>query len=212
MIRESVVVLDFETSGLSPGFGDRPIEIGALKIVKGRVVDQFQSLMNPGFKVNGFIQGYTGISNRMLATAPPCEQVMEEFFRFISGQALVAHKASFDSKFLDLELARLGRARTGEFACTMLTARRVFPSALNHQLETLVDYLGIPTSGRAHRALADAQATSELWLRMLAEIRNTYRLQSISFETMQRLGKTPKKAVPLFLAAQAKPKQPAKKT
>ena len=64
----SVVVLDFETTGLSPNMGDRAIEIGAVKIVDGEVVDSFQQLMNPGFRVSSFIEGYTGITNNMLRT------------------------------------------------------------------------------------------------------------------------------------------------
>ncbi len=65
---KSVVVLDFETTGLSPNQGDRAIEIGAVKLENGTVVDRFQSLMNPGFRVSGFIENYTGISNAMLLT------------------------------------------------------------------------------------------------------------------------------------------------
>ena len=66
-----VVVLDFETTGLSPDGGDRAIELGAVLIEDNRIVDRFQSLMNPGMRVSGFIESYTGISNSMLATAPP---------------------------------------------------------------------------------------------------------------------------------------------
>lgn len=173
-------------------------------IRNNQVVDQFQSLMNPGFKVSSFIQDYTGISNTMLAKAPTCETVMEQFAGFISGHPLVAHNASFDSKFLDAELHRLGHARAGSFACTMLTARRVYPSAPNHKLGTLVDYLGIQLSGRAHRALADAQMAGEVWLRMLADIKSNYGIQAIPFELMAKLGRVPKKRVGEWLAGQAK--------
>jgi DNA polymerase-3 subunit epsilon len=202
MPRNDLVVLDFETSGLSPSLGDRPIEIGAVVIRDNRVVNQFQSLMNPGFKVSSFIQDYTGISNRMLATAPTCERVMAKFAEFISGQNLVAHNASFDSKFLDAELNRLGLRRTGSFACSMLTARRVIPSAPDYKLGTLVAHLGLCMSGQAHRALADAQAASGVWLHMIAELKRTYALRSVPFELMQRLGKIPKRTVPAFLAEQ----------
>ncbi|MCV5989772.1 exonuclease domain-containing protein, partial [Escherichia coli] len=68
----SVVVLDFETTGLSPTLGDRAIEIGAVKLVNGEVVDSFQQLMNPGFRVSSFIENYTGITNNMLRIAPSC--------------------------------------------------------------------------------------------------------------------------------------------
>ncbi|MEZ8386577.1 PolC-type DNA polymerase III, partial [Vibrio splendidus] len=100
---DSVIVLDFETTGLSPNMGDRAIEIGAVKLVNGEVVDTFQQLMNPGFRVSGFIESYTGISNRMLSTAASCSEVMDEFADFIQGSQLVAHNASFDKRFLDAE-------------------------------------------------------------------------------------------------------------
>ncbi|GAL03067.1 DNA polymerase III alpha subunit [Photobacterium aphoticum] len=81
----TVIVLDFETTGLSPNMGDRAIEIGAVKIENGQVVDQFQQLMNPGFRVSSFIEGYTGISNYMLADAQPCDVVMNDFADFIQA-------------------------------------------------------------------------------------------------------------------------------
>lgn len=117
---DSVVVLDFETTGLSPNQGDRAIEIGAVKLVNGEIVDQFQQLMNPGFRVSSFIEGYTGISNNMLRTAPPCHEVMDAFADFIGDANLVAHNASFDQRFLDAELADIGRYYTGTFTCSML--------------------------------------------------------------------------------------------
>ena len=75
----AVIVLDFETSGLSPHYGDRAIEIGAVKLENSMITDRFQSLMNPGFRISSFIESFTGISNDMVAAAPPCEEVMELF-------------------------------------------------------------------------------------------------------------------------------------
>lgn len=105
----SAIVLDFETTGLSPNQGDRAIEIGAVKLENGQVVDRFQSLMNPGFRVSGFIEGYTGITNNMLNHAPSCDEVMSEFVDFIGDANLVAHNASFDKRFLDAELDLIGK-------------------------------------------------------------------------------------------------------
>ena len=73
---DSLIVLDFETTGLSPNVGDRAIEIGAVRLEKGEVVERFQALMNPGKPVSGFIENYTGITNRMLSKAAPCDEVM----------------------------------------------------------------------------------------------------------------------------------------
>ena len=106
-----VIVFDFETTGLSPQHGDRPIEIGAVLIENHKITHQFQSLMNPGFRISSFIESYTGISNSMVRTAPPCEDVMEEFVEFIGSYPLVAHNASFDLRFLESELGYIGKSR-----------------------------------------------------------------------------------------------------
>ena len=122
-----VIVLDFETSGLSPHYGDRAIEIGAVMIENSMITARFQSLMNPGFRISSFIESYTGITNDMLAAALPCEEVMKQFAQFIDGLPLVAHNASFDRRFLDAELGFIGRSRDSSMACSMLAARRVYP-------------------------------------------------------------------------------------
>ena len=94
----SIVVLDFETTGLSPYYGDRSIEIGAVLIQNNQIVDRFQSLMNPGMRISSFIEDYTGISNKMLRDAPAIDVVMNQFSTFIAENHLVAHNAGFDSR------------------------------------------------------------------------------------------------------------------
>lgn len=197
---DTVIVVDFETTGMSPDYGDRAIEVGAVKLEKGDIVDRFQCLMNPGIPVNGFIEGYTGITNAMLEQAPPCEEVMGDFTDFIGDGNLVAHNASFDRRFLDAECCRIGRRYKGEFACSMLAARRVYPDAPNHKLGTLVRFNRLPSNGTFHRALADAEMTAHLWLGMLNDISREYRIASISFLLMQELSRVSKTAVPGFLS------------
>ncbi len=198
---ESVVVLDFETTGLSPGQGDRAIEIGAVRVVEGRVVARFQRLMNPGFRVSPFIESYTGISNEMLRDAPPCAEVIREFAGFIEGHRLVAHNAAFDRRFLEAELDAIGLAPHAEaFACSMRIARRIYPQAPNHKLATLVDYRGLARKGAFHRALADAEMTAQLWLGMLSEVAQRAGRSLVPFGLMQRLEETPKRAVDALLA------------
>ncbi|MBC7002852.1 3'-5' exonuclease [Photobacterium sp. BZF1] len=193
---DTVIVLDFETTGLSPNMGDRAIEIGAVKIQNGIVIDQFQQLMNPGFRVSSFIEGYTGITNKMLESAPSCHAVMDEFADFIQGYNLIAHNASFDQRFLDAELGMLNRQYTGNFVCSMLLARRLYQEAPNHKLGTLVNELDIPNDGTFHRALADAEMTARLWLRLVNEVKDKTNLQSVSFDVMHKLSKTSKASVP----------------
>jgi len=194
-----VIILDFETTGLSPQYGDRAIEIGAVLMVNDTVTDRFQSLMNPGFRISSFIESYTGISNDMIAAAPPCEVVMEQFADFIGDHPLVAHNASFDKRFLDSELGVIGKSRNNTMACSMLTARRVYPNAPNHQLGTLVRYCGIYTDGTFHRALADAEMTGRLWISMIDEIKDTFGINQVPFDLMQKISKIAKAKVPTYL-------------
>lgn len=188
----TVIVLDFETTGLSPDHGDRAIEIGAVRIENGHIAETFQALMNPGRRVSRFIEDYTGISNQMLSNAPPCHEVMNAFADFIAGYNLVAHNASFDKRFLDAELKRISRQYSGSFACSMLAARRIYQAAPNHKLGTLVRYKNIQLEGDFHRALYDSEVTARLWLAMLEDIENQYGARSLSFADIQKLGKTPK--------------------
>ena len=196
----TVVILDFETTGLSPDVGDRAIEIGAVLIENGQITARFQELMNPGRRIDRFIEDYTGITNAMLRDAPPCKEVMRRFSDFIEGYNLVAHNASFDKRFLDAELKLSSSKYSGGFACSMLVARRIYPDAQNHKLGTLVKHANIPSAGTFHRALYDSEMTSKLWLAMLANISEQYNIQGIPFSLMQKLADMPKKSVHNFLA------------
>jgi DNA polymerase-3 subunit epsilon len=192
---DSLVILDFETTGLSPDMGDRAIEIGAVRIENGAVIDRFQALMNPGQRISHFIEDYTGISNAMLLTAPSCAEVMQQFARFIGHSNLVAHNASFDKRFLDAEFNRISHHYRGQFVCSMLLARRVFQQAPNHKLSTLVEYTNIQTDGTFHRALYDSEMTAKIWMEMLARIQRGYQLSSVPFALVEKLTKTPAKSV-----------------
>lgn len=203
MKADTVVVLDFETTGLSPDAGDRAIEIGAVRLESGEVVDRFQALMNPGQRVSGFIEDYTGITNTMLANSDHSAKVMHQFADFIEGHNLVAHNASFDKRFLDAELARISRSYSGDFSCSLLASRRIYQQAPNHQLGTLIKYTGITSTGDFHRALYDSEMTVKLWLHLLATINDRYPIKNISFATIQQLNRTPKKSVEQWLARQS---------
>ena len=195
----SVVVLDFETTGLSPGQGDRAIEIGAVRIKDGHISERFSALMNPGFNVSSFIEQYTGISNAMLKQAPPCNEVMADFVDFIGDDNLVAHNASFDKRFLDAEIERLPAQYRGQFACSLLLSRRLFPDAPDHKLGTLVQYRSLPNDGVFHRALADAEVTAHLWLALLEELACRHGIIDPDFALLLTLGKKPKQVIPSFL-------------
>lgn len=200
---ETFAVIDFETNGDMPQNGGRPTEIAAVLVRDGIIVDRYQSLMNAGVYVPYFIEELTGISNEMLRTAPPAAHVMAEVFDFVGNAKLVAHNASFDKIFWDDELARLHRSRNVEFACTVLLSRRVFPNVANHKLGTLVRHFDLPMSGRAHRALADAEVTAHLLLHLMAELKRMgqqLNLDVVSHDLLTKIQRLPRTKLEQCLA------------
>lgn len=189
---DTVAVIDFETTGMSPVMGDRATEVAVVIVENGKIVDQYQSLMNTGAYIPAFIEELTGISNDMIRKAPPAAQVMSELAEFVGNTPLVAHNASFDSKFLDAEWLRIGRQRQQNFACSMLLARRIYPAAPNHKLGTLVSHLQLPSALRHHRALADAEMTAHLWCRMVSDLKNQCGLSVAPHDFLCALQKVPK--------------------
>ena len=184
---EPVVVIDFETTGLSPDHGARATEIAAVLVRDGQIVDRYQSLMNAGQRIPAFIQSLTGITNRMIRAAPPVAEVMAEVADFVGDHPLVAHNASFDRKFWAAELERIGHRTTNAFVCSMLVARRVLPEAPNHKLGTLVTYAGLPVGGRHHRALADAEMAALLTLFLERTLVDQFRLGFVSYALLQQI-------------------------
>jgi DNA polymerase-3 subunit epsilon len=192
----TVAVIDFETTGLSPAMGDRATEVAIVMMERDRVVDRFQSLMNAGVRISAFIEAYTGISNAMIATAPPASQVMAEANRFVGRRPMVAHNASFDRRFWTAELERVGEAASQPFACTLLLSRRLFPQAPNFRLGSLAAFHDLPVSGRAHRALADAETAAALLGRIRHDLRTRFGVSEPRHELLVKLQACTRKALP----------------
>jgi DNA polymerase-3 subunit epsilon len=188
---EPIAVIDFETTGMSPGHTCRATEIAAVIVEDGRIVARYQNLMNSGAYVPPFIESLTGISNAMLRKAPPAAEVMAEVAEFVGRTPLVAHNASFDQKFWDAELGLIQRQRVQDFACSMLLARRLLPQAPNHKLGTLNSWAQLPHTGQAHRAMADAEMAANLMLFMVAQLRERHAIREISHGLLCRLQKVP---------------------
>ncbi len=193
---ETVAVLDFETTGLSPSWGDRATEIAITLVRDGQVIDRFQSLMNAGRRIPAEVTQLTGITNAMIAAAPPVAKVMRDASKFVGSMPVVAHNASFDKKFWEAELAFLSIPSLSVFACTMLLSRRLYPQSPNHRLSTLVQLLGLPNSGRAHRAMVDAEMAGHLWCRIQQDISTTYGVQSVNHKLLTRVQKVPRVKIP----------------
>jgi len=173
---QTIAVIDFETSGLAPNGGGRATEIAAVLVRDGQVIDSYASLMKTGVWVPPFIEQLTGISNAMLEDAPLASEVMQEVAEFTRACPIVAHNAPFDRGFWQAELALAGcdADPAHEFACTVLLARRLYPEAPSCKLGSLAEFHGLPNSGRAHRALADAMTTAHLLLRIQQDVQERF--------------------------------------
>ncbi|MFB0827039.1 3'-5' exonuclease [Chromobacterium violaceum] len=198
-MRQRVAVIDFETNGATPGGDCRATEIGVAMVEDGRVVDRFHSLMNAGVWVPPMIERLTGISNAMLKDAPPAERVMRDAAHFVGDAPLAAHNAGFDRKFWDYELGLLGLSRRQDFACTLLLSRRLLPQAPDHKLGTLARWAGLPDTGRAHRAMADAEMAAQLMLLLGDTLSRQFHLADIDHALLCKLQKVTAAKVKLYL-------------
>ncbi|MEO5670207.1 MAG: 3'-5' exonuclease, partial [Ramlibacter sp.] len=198
-----IAVIDFETTGLSPTMGDRATEIAIVLMDRnGNLLDRFQSLMNAGVRVNAFIESFTGITNEMLADAPPADEVMAAASRFVGEAPMVAHNASFDRRFWAMEMSRVGDAcgavpanASAPFACTLLLSRRLYPEARSFRLGSLAAFHDLSFSSRAHRAMADAEVAALLLARIQRDMERRYDVFDCTHELLVKVGKTPKKKV-----------------
>lgn len=159
-----VVVVDLETTGLLP-VRERILEIGAVRLGPGGEEQTFHTLVRHDGPIPPQVTAITGIRPEMLAQAPPPEEALAGFWRFVGSAALAAHNAEFDIGFL--RLARGGRL-IHPVIDTLALARALYPELKNHRLDTLARHLEVPLE-RHHRALDDARATAHILRRMLAD-------------------------------------------
>jgi DNA polymerase-3 subunit epsilon len=163
------VVFDVETTGSSAGKGGAITEFGAMKLVRGEVVDQFSTLVNPGRPIDPFVVRLTGITDRMVADAPSVSEVMPRFEEFVEGCVLVGHNVHFDCSFVTA--ARGGVKLPNEVLDTLKLARCLVPGLKRYKLSALVSHFGVRQVPN-HRALADAAATTEVFKKLLKLLRS----------------------------------------
>ena len=141
------------------------IEIGAVKISKGKITDTFSSFVNPKRPIPNEVQKLTGISNSMVAQAPDEKEAVSEFVKFAQGCVLVAHNADFDMGFLNNAMKRIGLNDEFAYVDTIQTAKRLMPEKRVFKLDKLCKDLNITLQSH-HRAKDDAEATAKLLLHM----------------------------------------------
>lgn len=162
---ERFAVIDVETTGLSPKH-ERLTEIAIIIIEDGKVVDEFSSLLNPEKKIPYRITQLTGINNQMVQEAPHFFEIAKQVVQMTENCTFVAHNASFDYRFIQAEFSRYGFDYQRKLLDTVKLSRKLLPGFRSYSLGKLTAQLGIQINGR-HRALGDAMATAELFLRLL---------------------------------------------
>ena len=168
--QQPYVVVDVETTGgCKPGH--RITEIGAVKVIGGKVIDSWSSLINPERRVPHFITRLTGISNDMVEDAPLFCEVIDDLERFMQDCIFVAHNVNFDYGFFKLEYGRLERAFSMPKLCTVREMRKYYPGSKSYSLGKLTKEYGLSLDNH-HRALCDAQAAAELLI-MVNEKKHT---------------------------------------
>ena len=168
--KSTFVVFDVETTGLSVEYNEI-IEIGAVKVKDGLIIDTFSTFVKPNESITEFITNLTSITNEMVMNAPKIEDVFEDFVKFIDGCILVAQNADFDTGFL-YHLIKKFNLPEKRFACidTLDLARSMYPTGLkNYKLETIAKYLKVEIE-QQHRAIHDARTTTNVFNRMLSDI------------------------------------------
>lgn len=160
------VVVDLETTGHRADDGG-VTEIGAIRLEGLREIGRFETLVNPGRSIPSFVTKLTGISDSMVAGAPPLAEVIGAFADFAEGAVLVAHNAAFDARLLDHACRRwLARPLGLPTLCTVKLAQRLMPEQRRTSLEALSEHFGF-ANGRRHRAMADAERTVDLLARFV---------------------------------------------
>lgn len=167
MFESDVVCVDVETTGASPQH-DYITEIGIVEIRRDGAVREWSTLVNPGGRIPSFIEQLTGITNEMVATAPTFAQLADELQQRLSGRIFVAHNARFDYGFIRSEFKRLNLPFHAETLCTVRLSRQLYPQYFKHNLDSLIERLGLEVTER-HRALADARVLSVFLQRLPQE-------------------------------------------
>ena len=164
------VVFDIETTGpkMPPS---RVMEIGAARVRDGRIVDEFQTLVNPLMPIPPFIANLTGIRDEMVAGAPTFDEIAADWLDFADTAVLVAHNAVFDVRFINHEVGHVfpGRRMMNSHICTVSLARQLLPELKSFRLAALADHFAVPHRSR-HRAGDDALATACVFIRLLEHL------------------------------------------
>ncbi|MGF7228421.1 MAG: 3'-5' exonuclease [Candidatus Saccharibacteria bacterium] len=177
-----LVFVDIETTGLSPTKA-RVIEVAAIRVEQGVVVEEFNQLIDPETELPYFISRLTGISADDLYDAPVFADIADELYRIMDGAIFVAHNVRFDHSFLQHEFSRVGKNFDPKLLCTMRLSRALYPQHASHKLANLIERHGFTYAAR-HRAYDDAHV---LW-QFLQHSQNTFTSDVLDAATNRIVG------------------------
>ncbi|WP_223702012.1 exonuclease domain-containing protein [Sutcliffiella deserti] len=170
-MKQRYVVLDLETTGNSPKKQDKIIQVGAVLIEDGEIIERFASFVNPNCRIPPFIEQLTCINNTMVKKAPTFGQIAPMLSEMLEGAALVAHNVPFDLSFLQHELVTNGySAFSGNTIDTVELARILLPTQKSYKLNDLAEFYQL-NHDNPHRADSDAEVTAIIFLNLLEKIR-----------------------------------------
>ena len=164
------VLYDLETTGISSKY-DKVIEVSAVKVRGGRIVDEFSELVNPGRPIPAAASMVNNISDEMVAGALSFEKVLPRFLDFIGDDVLAGHNIhSFDMKFLYRDCEKyFNQTLENDYVDTLMLAKMAFPEWKHRRLGDLAEHYGISTEG-AHRALADCRMNQQVFELLAKEL------------------------------------------
>ena len=167
-LRDTYVVFDIETTGLSAK-KNKIIEIGAVKVENGEIIDRFSAFVNPREPIPFEIERLTGINDGMVMDEPPVEKVLPRFLDFCGAAVMVAHNASFDMSFIEYNAEQLGIDFKPTIVDTVALARILLPELKRFKLDTVAKALNVSLENH-HRAVDDAEATAHIFMAFIERL------------------------------------------
>ena len=191
---DEYVVFDIETTGFSPLY-NKIIEIGAVKVSKGEIVDKFSTFVNPEEPIPYRIEQLTSINDGMVIDAPAIDKILPEFLKFCKGAVMVAHNADFDMSFIISEGKKLGIERDYTIVDTVALARMLLPHISKYKLDNVAKALNVSLENH-HRAVDDAGCTAEIFVKFIEmlKVRDIFTLDGINemgTTSVERIKKLP---------------------
>lgn len=193
-INDKFVVFDIETTGFSPE-ENNIIEIGAVKVENGEITGRFSTFVNPKEPIPYRIEKLTGINDSMVADAPFINDALNQFAKFCEGAVYVAHNASFDMSFIKAKEEAAGIYREYSYVDTLVLSRLLVPEISRFKLDNLCKFFKISLENH-HRAVDDANATAEIFLKLIDRIKGKnistlVELNELSRQSEEKIRKSP---------------------